>query len=85
MLSTGVDEVHQWDTVECVLACSRQALEDEDFVMWVDADLVDYPGDIIQKMIQANKCVHSSYPPLLLAELYDPLASTPGRWWRPTA
>jgi glycosyltransferase involved in cell wall biosynthesis len=43
-----------------VLAKSRnyllfRALDDEDWVLWLDADIVDYPRDIIQRLVAAGK------------------------------
>lgn len=42
-----------------ILARSRnqllfRALTDEDWVMWLDVDLVDYPADLIQKLLSYN-------------------------------
>lgn len=43
-----------------VLARSRnhllfRALDDEDWVLWLDVDVVEYPGDIIQSLLQTEK------------------------------
>ena len=43
-----------------ILAKSRnyllsRALDDEDWVLWLDVDLVDYPADIIERLLAAGK------------------------------
>jgi glycosyltransferase involved in cell wall biosynthesis len=45
-----------------VLARSRnhllfRALEDEDWVLWLDSDLIDYPPDIIQRLLSTGKYI----------------------------
>ena len=32
-----------------------RALEDEDWVMWLDADVIEYPADVIQRMLATGK------------------------------
>jgi glycosyltransferase involved in cell wall biosynthesis len=55
----------RWDTSiqfqrRSILAKSRnrllqQALTDEDWVLWLDVDVIDYPKDVIQQLLQAGK------------------------------
>lgn len=45
-----------------VLAKSRnhllfRALQDEDWVLWLDVDLIDYPPDIIQRLLAAGRSI----------------------------
>jgi glycosyltransferase involved in cell wall biosynthesis len=33
------------------------ALDDEDWVLWIDADVIDYPGDIVEQLIALDRDV----------------------------
>jgi len=58
-------EILRWDPSiqlkrRSILAKSRnyllsKALDDEDWVLWMDVDLVEYPPDIIQKLLATKK------------------------------
>jgi hypothetical protein len=66
--------VHRWEPGfqiprRTVLAKSRNhllshALDDEDWVLWVDVDLADYPPDVLQRLLAVERtvvqphCVH---------------------------
>lgn len=64
----------RWDPVvqrqrREILARSRNrlltALDDEDWVLWLDADLVDYPPDLLARLLAAGKDIvvpHSRFP-----------------------
>lgn len=64
----------RWDPVvqrqrREILARSRNrlltALDDEDWVLWLDADLVDYPSDLLTRLLGAGKDIvvpHSVFP-----------------------
>jgi len=55
----------RWDPAQqfqrrSVLARSRNyllalALEDEDWVLWMDSDLARYPADLVEKLLESNK------------------------------
>lgn len=68
------ENLERWDASiqfqrRAVLARSRNhllfhALDDEDWVLWLDVDVIDYPADIIEKLLSYKKdiimphCVH---------------------------
>ena len=37
--------------------CVIQALQDEDYVLWLDVDVTEYPEDLLERFISAKKCV----------------------------
>ena len=67
--------VHRWERWlqiprRTILAKSRnhllfRALDDEDWVLWLDCDLLDYPRDLIERLLAVDRaivqphCVHS--------------------------
>ncbi len=34
-----------------------RALDDEDYVLWIDVDVVSYPPNVLQTLLATNKCV----------------------------
>jgi GT2 family glycosyltransferase len=56
--------IPRWETAlqqarRCILARSRnqllfRALEDEDWVLWLDVDVVEYPVDLIEQLLSYN-------------------------------
>ncbi len=41
--------------VRCCAHAIAQALDDEDFILWIDVDLQSYPVDVIQVLLATNK------------------------------
>jgi hypothetical protein len=80
----GFDRKADWLQPErrSVLAKSRNhllshALQDEDWVLWIDADLLDYPEDIIQTMLATGRDI---VQPHCVLEYGGPTYDTNG--WR---
>jgi glycosyltransferase involved in cell wall biosynthesis len=68
-----------------VLARSRnhllsRALADEDWVLWIDADVMDYPADIVERLLAAGKDI--VHPHCLIALAHEPARTFDLNAWR---
>jgi hypothetical protein len=68
-----------------VLARSRnhllsRALADEDWVLWIDVDVIDYPADIIELLLAAGKDI--VHPHCVIEPGYEPKKTFDRNAWR---
>ncbi len=59
-----------------ILARSRNlllfsALRDQDWVLWIDSDMIDYPTDLIQQLLAAKKSILTPHTVLPNGKSYD--------------
>lgn len=68
-----------------ILARSRnhllsRALVDEDWVLWIDADVMDYPADIVERLLATGKDI--VHPHCLIKLRHEPIKTFDLNAWR---
>jgi Anp1 len=68
-----------------ILARSRnhllsRALADEDWVLWIDADVLDYPADIVERLLATGKDI--VHPHCLIKLRHEPIKTFDLNAWR---